>query len=226
MKNLINKYSTLSRPEKRLRQRESIAFLHKNRNFLSLLITTTVSLLLVASEHRQWTISGDSYITLNKYRTSVQIAVQVISASFGFLQQNVVCQLFNYATRLRLRKKPLTLNALYAWNSISAARAAWDLRIKFLLPTLIFALAMTVPSALWAGAITPALVVTQAPKLGSLLIPQFENSTMIREWPSRDWSQRTASSDYEGLVQLLPWSEHARIFGSLGCICDNCRWWY
>ncbi len=41
-----------------------------------------------------------------------------------------------------------------------------------------------------------------------------------------DWSQRTASSNYEGLVQLLPRSEHARIFGSLGCICDNCRWWY
>ncbi len=184
MKNLINKYSTSSRPEKRLRQRESIAFFRKNGNLLSLLMTTTVSLLLVASERRQWTISGDSYIALNKYRRSVQIAVQVISASFGFLQQNVVCQLFNHATTLRFREKPPTLNAVYAWNSISSACAAWGLRIEFTLPTLIFALAMVVPSAIWAGAITPALVVTQVPKLGSLLVPQFENSTMIREWPS------------------------------------------
>lgn len=44
-------------------------------------------------------VSGDSYVTLNKYRTSVQIAVQLISASFDFLQQSVICHLFNHAGR-------------------------------------------------------------------------------------------------------------------------------
>ena len=191
---------------------ESIDFLRKNSPFLSLVITTTISVSLVVSNEAQWSVSGDSYVTLNKYRTSVQIAVQVISASFGFLQQSVICQLFNYASRLRLRKTPPTLNAVYAWNSISAARIAWGLRIKLLLPTLIFALAMLVPSALWAGAITPTLVVTQGPTLGSLPVPQFQNSAMIKEWPSEIDRSGPILRSTKGLFSFSPGT---KMLGSL-----------
>ena len=191
---------------------ESVNFLRRNGNFFGLIVTTTVSLLLVTSNQRQWSISGGAYVTLNKHRPSVQIAVQVISAWFGFLQQNVVCQLFNYATRLRLRKMTPTLDSLYAWNCISAARTAWALRIKFLLPTLVFALAMLVPSALWAGAITPTLIVTQSPRPGSLHIPQFQNSSMIREWPSEIGSSGPLLWTAKGLLSFSP---GVRMLGSL-----------
>ena len=62
-------------------QRESVNFLHKNGNFFGLFVTTTVSLLLVTSNVRQQSISGGAFATLNKDRSSIQIAVQVISSS-------------------------------------------------------------------------------------------------------------------------------------------------
>ena len=191
---------------------ESVNFLRRNGNFFGLIVTTTVSVLLVTSNQRQWSISGGAYFTLNKYRSSVQIAVQVISVWFGFLQQNIVCQLFNYATRLRLRKIPPSLDAIYAWNCSSTARIAWALRIKFLLPTLVFALAMLVPSALWAGAITPTLIVTQSLRPGSLHIPQFRNTSMIREWPSEVGRSGPLLRTAKGLFSFSP---GMRMLGSL-----------
>lgn len=176
MKNLNTRRLTSSDFRKGSMQGESVNYLRRNGAFFGLIITSPISLLLLVSNEKHWSFSGGAYNTVNKNRASVQLAVQVVSAFFGFLQHNVVCQLFNYGTRLRLRKTPPTLDAAYALNSISAARGAWDLRIKFLLLTLVSALAMLVPSALWAG-ITPTLIVTQAPTLGSLPILQFQDRT-------------------------------------------------
>ena len=107
---------------------------------------------------------------------------------------------------------PPTLDAVYAWNSKSAAGGAWDLRIKFLLPTLVFSLAMLVPSALWAGAIMPTLIVNQAPTLGFLPNPQFQNSRMIREWPSEIGSSGLLLRTPKELFSLAP---GVRMLGSL-----------
>lgn len=107
---------------------------------------------------------------------------------------------------------PPTLDAIYAWNSFSAARAAWGLHTKFLLPTLLFALGMLVPSALWAGAIIPTLVVTQASTLGSLPVPQFDNSTMIREWPTEISTSGPLLRTSKGLFSFSP---GVRMLGSL-----------
>ena len=202
----------LSKPRDYHGHADSVTFLRKNGSFLGLIITTTVSLLLITSSARQWSVSGGAYITLTKYRSSVQIVVQVISAFFGFLQQSAVSQLFNYATRLRLRNKPPTLNAVYAWNCISAARTAWNLRVKFLLPTLVFALAMLVPSALWAGAITLTLIVTQSLTQSALYIPQFRNSSNIREWPSEIGSSGPLLQTAKGLFSFSP---GVKMLGSL-----------
>lgn len=186
--------------------------LRKNAVFLGLSITTVISLLLVVSNKRQWSVTGDSYITLNKYRNSVQIAVQLSSSLFGLLQHNVVCQLFNYATRLRLRKTPPTLDAVYAWNSISAGRVAWDHRLKILLPTLVFALGLYVPSALWAGAITPTFIVAHTPALKSFHVPQFSDSTMVKEWPSEIGRSGPLLRTSKGLFSFSP---GVRMLGSL-----------
>ena len=193
------------------KHRRSIG-LRKDAGFLGLLLTTIISLLPVVSNKRQWSVTGDSYITLNKYRTLVQIVVQVSSSSFGLLQHNVVCQLFNYATRLRLRKTPETLDAVYAWNSISAGRVAWDRRLKILLPTLIFALCLYVPSAIWAGTITPTCIVAQVPALDSFRVPQFSYSTMVKEWPSEIGRSGPLLRTTEGLFSFSP---GVRMLGSL-----------
>ncbi len=203
MKDLTATYSALSGPKE---------LLYIYCNFLSLLFITIVTVLLVISDKKQFSVSGSYYVTLTKHRTSVQIVVQIISASFGFLQQSVTCQLFNYATRLRFRRKPPTLDAIYAWNSISAARAAWGLRTTFLLPTLIFALSMLIPSALWAGAITPTIIATQSSSLSPLAIPQFQNSSNIREWPCEIGKSGPLLRTPKGLFSFSP---GLRMLGSL-----------
>ena len=212
MKVLTGMNSTLSAPKERRRYRESVGLLYINLSFLSLIMTTLVALLLVTSESKQYYVSGRYYFTLNDYRASVQIAVQIISASFGFAQQSVICQLFNYATRLRFRKIPPTMDAIYAWNSVSVARAAWGVRTIFLLPTVIFALSMLIPSALWAGAITPTNIVAQAPSLSPLAIPQFYNASMIKEWPSEIGKSGPFLRTSKGLFSFSP---GVRMLGSL-----------
>ena len=203
MTNLSRRNVELNKPSSCRRHRASIG-LRNNAVFLGLLLTTIISLLLVVRNKRQWSVTGDSYITLDKYRTSVQIVVQVSSSLFGLLQHNVVCQLFNYATRLRLRKTPETLDTVYAWNSISAGRVAWDRRLESLLPTLVFAHGLYVPSAIWAGAITPTYIVAQVPALDSFRVPQFSDSTMIKEWPSEIGRSGHLLRTTEGLFSFSP----------------------
>lgn len=185
MKRRTGRYAEIDEREECDRRTTPIVFLHKNGIFFSLIITTTISSLLLISDRRRWFVSGHFYATLSSYRASVQIAVQLISALFGFLQQSVICDLFNYETRLRLRKRAVTVDAIYAWTSICAARAAWDLRAKLCLPTVAFAFGTLVPAALWAGAITPTLIVIEAPKLGSVQIPQFQNFPTSGNGPAR-----------------------------------------
>lgn len=212
MKNPTPKYSTLSWPEKRHSYQESVRFLYINYSFLSLILTTVITWLLVLGDKKQYSVSSHYYFTLIKYRASVQIAVQIISASFGFFQQTAICQLFNYATRLRFERTPPTLDVIYTWNSISAARTAWGVRTGFFLPSIIFALSMLIPSALWAGAITPIIIVTQAPFLSPLAIPQFQNSTMIREWPSEIGNSGPLLRTSKGFFSFSP---GIRLLGSL-----------
>ena len=212
MKNIGISYSALTKPEKRHNERETVSFLRKNFQFSALIITTIISLLLFASNKRQYSVSGDYYIALNKHRASVQIAVQFISSSLGFLQQCVVCQLYNYQTRLRVRRIPPTLDAIYAWNSISAARTAWGLRTKVVLATALFALGMLVPPAIWAGAITPTVVVTKAPETTSIPVPQFKNAANIREWPSEI---NVSGPLLRGTKGLFSFSPGMKLLGSL-----------
>lgn len=68
---------------------------------------------------------------------------------------------------------------------------------------------MLVPAALWAGAIMPTLIVTQAPTLGSVPNP---SSKMIREWHSEIGSSGLLLRIPKGLFSLAP---GVRMLGSL-----------
>ncbi|KAL9630412.1 MAG: hypothetical protein Q9164_006429, partial [Protoblastenia rupestris] len=212
MKNIGIGYSALIKPKKCHGKRETVSFLRKYFTSSALIMTTIISLLLFASNKRQYSVSGDYYTALSKYRASVQIAVQFISSLLGFLQQSIVCQLYNYHTRLRIRSTPPTLDTIYVWNSISAARTAWGLRIKLVLATALFALGTLVPAALWAGAITPTLVVTQAREATSILVPQFMDAANIREWPSEINDSGPLLRSTKGLFSFSP---GVKLLGSL-----------
>ncbi|TVY16414.1 hypothetical protein LARI1_G006951 [Lachnellula arida] len=132
--------------------------------FAILIVTTTISSLLVASAGSKWSVSGATYISLQTDRASVQTAVQIVSAILGYFQLSVVCCLINYSTRLWFNRTPQTLRA------------------RYLVPIAVFVLISRIPSALWAGAVTPVSAATEKP--ANISVPQFKEMSNIREWPS------------------------------------------
>lgn len=180
--------------------------------FAVLIVTTIVTSSLLASTLKSWTISGGTYNALQPNRASVQIAVQVISFILGSLQVSVVSCLINYATRLQFDKSSQTLDAVLAWNNLVARSPSWGLRPHFLVPIVLFFLASQTPAALWAGAITPVAVVTQASSPGSIPTPQYQNSSNIREFPSEVGEEGPLLRSTQGMFGYSP---GMRLLGSL-----------
>ena len=168
----------------RHRDTDRVHHIRKFGFFAVLIVTTIVASLLLAGTLNNWTVSGGTYIALQPNRASVQIAVQVISLILGNLQVGVVCCLINYATLLQLNKSPQRLDVVLAWNNLITRSSSWGLRSHYLVPIVLFVFTAQVPAALWAGAITPVPVITQASSPASIPAPQYQNSSYIREYPS------------------------------------------
>ena len=196
-------------------RRKDIDIVHPLRKigvFAVLIVTTIVTCLLMASTLKSWTISGGAYNALQPNRASVQIAVQAFSAILGHLQVSVICCLINYATRLRLDKSSQTLDAVLAWNNLVARSPSWGLRSHYLVPIALFVLASQIPAALWAGAITPVLVVTQASSPASIAVPQYQDSSNIREYPTEVGLEGPLLRSKQGIFGYSP---GMRLLGSL-----------
>lgn len=151
--------------------------------FLSLIIPTICSSVLLAADRHHLSFSGNTYIWIVQNRASVSIIVQITAAALGLVQVSAICRLFNYASRIRLSKRPVPLGLLTFWNGMSLPSIHWNLHLGHLITLLIFNLLCTLPSALWAGSLTP--VSTVSSHFTTIQIPQFFNMTSIREWPSQ-----------------------------------------
>lgn len=151
--------------------------------FLGLICTTIVSSLLLIADQRHVSMSGGIiYDGIVQNRASVQIIVQVVAAALGLIQVAAICRLFNYATRIRLKQKAISLDLLNFWNGVNFASMRWDLRWMYLLLLLMFTSSCAIPSALWAGAITP--ISTYNVRQTTVILPQYSNMSSVREWPS------------------------------------------
>ncbi|OCK79443.1 hypothetical protein K432DRAFT_455416 [Lepidopterella palustris CBS 459.81] len=154
----------------------------KHNAFYGLAITTVTSALLLAADSHHWTVAGHIFYVVTSHRASVGLAVQLLSGILGLLHVTAVCRLINYATRLRFNKSVVTLDVLRAWVDMSIPRLDWDLPLRFFFPVLIIVSFGLVPSALWAGAITPIL--TGDTTVGTLQLPSYANIFLIKEYPS------------------------------------------
>lgn len=102
--------------------------------FSGLFITTGMSLFLVATSSRNWTVPGPGglyYVTV-KYRASYQLVVQVVASILGLIHVTIVAILINYTTRLRLASRATSLDALRFWHNLCARKLAWSLPFQFL----------------------------------------------------------------------------------------------
>jgi hypothetical protein len=149
--------------------------------FYGLAFTTTLSTILLLAQVNEWRVTGECFILANKFPGSVALVVQMLAALFGLLHVAVITKLINYALRLRLNKVSVSLDVLRTWVDMSILRVDWDLPLRFFFPVLFVVFLGLVPAALWAGSMTPS--VSRTIGSGMLLVPSYEDVSMIKEYP-------------------------------------------
>jgi hypothetical protein len=149
--------------------------------FYGLAFTTTLSTILLLAQVNEWRATGEIFILANRFPGSVALVVQLLAAFFGLLHVAVICKLINYALRLRLAKVSVSLDVLRTWVDMTIPRVDWDLPLRFFFPVLFVVFLSLVPAALWAGSMTPS--VSRTVGGGMLLVPSYEDVSMIREYP-------------------------------------------
>lgn len=180
---MVRQFSFLpSAPRATGRDGRTLRYSHWRRynTFYGLAFTTTLATTLLLAEVYQWRVTGYIFILANRFPGSVALVVQLLAAFFGLLHFAVVCKLINYALRLRLTKVSVSLDILRTWVDMSIPRVDWDLPLRFFFPVLFVVFLSLVPAALWAGSMTPS--VSRTVTSGMLLIPSYEDVSMIREY--------------------------------------------
>jgi len=156
-----------------------VSALEKYQIFSALAFTIIVSSGLLVGNTYQWTITDDLYSTIAQRKATFQFLIQLVANGLGAIEIGVIYLLINYSTRLRMSSSRVPLELLDFWASILAQRVDWTLPIRLLVPLLLFLTACLIPSALWAGAITPVGVLST--RHGSILVPSWDNSTLLHQ---------------------------------------------
>jgi hypothetical protein len=99
--------------------------------FASLLATTVASSIMVVGDQRGWVLSSSLYHIVSNNRASSQIAVQLLSNTFGFLQVTVLCTLINRATRLRFSRTKVSMSDLQFWSHLCTPSMSWHLPLRY-----------------------------------------------------------------------------------------------
>ncbi|PVH99006.1 hypothetical protein DM02DRAFT_656799 [Periconia macrospinosa] len=170
--------------------------------FYGLLLTTTLSSVLLAADQFKWRATGISFRLANQYPASVAFLVQILAALFGVMHVAVITKLLNYALRLRLTRVSVTLDVMRTWVDLSIPRMDWDLPIRFLIPVMFMVLLSLVPAALWAGSITP--LIDQTTGTGTILIPSYDDVSMIKEYPMEIGQAGPSLRNRRGLFTYCP----------------------
>ncbi|KAF2036699.1 hypothetical protein EK21DRAFT_95931 [Setomelanomma holmii] len=133
------------------------------------------------TDSRQWRVTGNAFILANRFPGSFALIVQTLAAFFGFLHVAVICKLINYALRLRPLKVSVSLDVLRTWVDSTTPRVDWNLPLRFFFPVLGLVFLSLVPTVLWAGYMSP--LVSRTTGSGMLLVPSYEDVSMIMEYP-------------------------------------------
>jgi hypothetical protein len=181
---LFSESTTVDKDQKKAKQRccggERLLF---SLQLLLLLIPLTLSILLLYGEVSNWLLPDNLYSMVNKWRSSVQTAVQVFSAALAAIEIFALCRLINLATRILFTRSPVSLDMLGFWTALSTPTVNWSHPIWMIIVTLLLSNLHTAFSALWTGALTPvdALGIQNT----TIQIPDWSNITLIKEYPSQ-----------------------------------------
>lgn len=140
---------------------------------LALILPTGVSIFLVSVRNRLW--DGDFHDFVQSSRSAVQVIVQILSLVLAMLQIYALRKLFTLGTRLLLGGRRLSLDTLSLWAAISQAKLDSSLSKRYVVIIIAFVALTALPSALWAGALTPILSTDR--QTGTIDIPAFTSKS-------------------------------------------------
>lgn len=141
---------------------------------LAILLTTLVTTFLLS---RQTYLYGGAIVDVVKQeRASLQILVQVLSHGLALLQIYALRTLFNFASRLYLQRRTISLESLAFWTALSNAQVDWSLSLGYMASSLMVVGLFIVPGGLWAGALSPILT-TSLQLQGTMNVSAFSLRT-------------------------------------------------
>lgn len=152
--------------------------------FLSLILTTSISLFLLIGNAKHWELSDELHGIIENNRAITQVTVQMVSNILGLLHLFVVGKLMQWMMRLHLTTKSMSLEALQFWTSMLAQQWRPRFQWRFFVPLALFVPVCFGPAALWAGALTPVTAVGSLET--SLQLPSYADIEIL----SSNWTQR------------------------------------
>ena len=105
----------------------------------------------------------------------IQAIVQIVSMVLGALQICAIQSALTMSINIRMLSTTASLNELKFWDALRQGKLDCDLRYRPMAILTIYFLLLQIPSALWAGAITPLLMTTGVH--AELSIPNYSQAT-------------------------------------------------
>jgi hypothetical protein len=174
--------------------------------FLALAAPMIVSSVLVARTASGLYFDSASTRWIEDNRAAVQIIVQILSTILGACQIKAIGSAMAMSKNIEMQSRPISLDNLKLWNALHLGKFDFDLPLKPMIVLALYVIAIQLPSALWAGAITPTTAIVNV--TADVVIPNYSQST-VGLWgqqyrPAADGSLSSNTSDL-GTFTYLPW---------------------
>lgn len=151
-------------------------------DFAALLASTPVSSLLLYCSVATVRITGPFFTFVVEHRPTIQFAIQIVANLLAIAQIMVLARLASFVIRRRLALDGMTLDTMRFFADAMTPHMNWSLPWSLWLPLSLIMVFSTSLRGLWAAALTP--IEHWKATDGHVLIPSWENTTLVREYPS------------------------------------------
>ena len=173
---------------------------------LTFVVTTAVSSTIVVLSIRQVYTTGSLVQWVVSSRATVQIIVHLLSVTLAALQIYALTSFISFGTNLQILSTPVPLDTLKLRQALNAHQLDFNLPLRLFLVTLMWALMIQIPGALWAGAVSPVLALADVS--GTFNVPAYPLASRDR-WGQACYPATGCSvpgnSTEQGSVSDIPW---------------------
>jgi hypothetical protein len=166
--------------------------------------TTAIAIVLVAVSDQRDIGSFNAFVS--SHRDTLALIIQVVSSGLGACQVYTVASLLNYWRRIYIQRHAVTLQSLKFWSAISGLQVRTSVPLRYGLIIAAFVIAMKIPEAFWAGALTP-IFVDHVLSEGSIALPRYDSDS-ASYWQGGfakydngtfvPWTRASSTKDYGG----------------------------